>query len=64
MQQVATRHPLPLPAGSLLRAPAALLARLAAWQHQAEERAHLLRLTEQELADLGLSHVTVEVRPS
>ena len=62
MQQAATRHTLPLSAstGAFLRAPMAFLARLATWQHQAEERAHLLRLTEHELHDLGLSRRDVE----
>ncbi|GAB4357963.1 MAG: hypothetical protein Kow00114_09840 [Kiloniellaceae bacterium] len=67
MQQAAHRHPLPLsagtaatPAGALLRAPFALLARLAVWQHQAEERAHLLRLSDHELHDLGISRGAAE----
>lgn len=62
MQQAATRRTLPLATGSagLLRTPVALLARLAAWQHQAEERAHLLRLSDHELVDLGLSRGAVE----
>lgn len=62
MRQAATRHPLPLSAGAagVRQAPFALLARLAAWQHQAEERAHLLRLSDHELQDLGLSRGAVE----
>lgn len=62
MRQAATRHPLPLSAGAtgLRWAPFALLRRLAAWQHQAEERAHLLRLSDRELQDLGLSRGAVE----
>lgn len=47
-------------AGGLLRAPAAVLARLASWQHQAEERAHLARLSDHQLQDMGLSRGAVE----
>lgn len=47
-------------AASLLRAPGALLARLAAWQRQAEERHHLLQLSDHQLQDLGLSRGAVE----
>jgi uncharacterized protein YjiS (DUF1127 family) len=67
MQQAATRKTSPLAAvpaathgGALLRAPFTLLTRLAAWQRQAEERSHMLRLSAHELHDLGLSRADVE----
>jgi len=47
-------------AGGLLRAPSAMLARLATWQRQAEERAHLVQLSDHQLQDLGLSRGAVE----
>src|SRR3546814_4167333 len=47
-------------ASSLLRAPATLIARLAAWQRQAEERAHLAQLSDYQLQDMGLSRGAVE----
>lgn len=51
--------PLPRPA-SLLRAARAVLTRLAAWQRQAEERHHLLQLSDHQLQDMGLSRGEVE----
>ena len=45
---------------ALLQAPAALFDRLSAWQHQAEERAHLLSLTDHQLRDMGLTRDAVE----
>ena len=47
-------------AGGLLRAPAALFGQLGAWQRQAEERAHLTRLSDHQLQDMGLSRGDVE----
>ena len=47
-------------AGGLLRAPAALVGRLGAWQRQAEERAHLAQLSDHQLQDIGLSRGAVQ----
>ncbi|HMA14380.1 MAG: DUF1127 domain-containing protein [Bacteroidota bacterium] len=47
-------------AAGLLRAPRAVLARLAAWQRQAEERHHLLQLSDHQLQDMGLTRGAVE----
>jgi uncharacterized protein YjiS (DUF1127 family) len=47
-------------AGGLLRGPAAIFAQLAAWQRQAEERAHLAQLSDHQLQDMGLSRGAVE----
>ncbi|MGD1876851.1 MAG: DUF1127 domain-containing protein [Kiloniellaceae bacterium] len=47
-------------AATLLRAPGVLLDRLATWQRQSEERAHLLRLADHELQDMGLSRGAAE----
>jgi|GEM_PF-5086339 len=47
-------------AGFLLRAPMLLIDGLASWQHQAEERAQLRRLTAAQLHDLGLSRKDAE----
>lgn len=47
-------------AGVLLRAPQIFFDSLAAWQHQAEERAHLDRLTDHQLQDMGLSRKEAE----
>jgi len=46
--------------GVLLRAPMLLIEGLASWQHQAEERAQLRRLSEAQLHDLGLSRKEAE----
>src|SRR3546814_14230469 len=47
-------------ASSLLRAPAPLIARLAAWQRPAEERAHLAQLSDYQLTDMGRSSAAPE----
>ncbi len=47
-------------AAALLRAPAAMLDRLAAWQRQSEERARMLKLSDHQLRDMGLSRGAVE----
>lgn len=47
-------------AATLLRAPSAMLDRLAAWQRQSEERARMLKLTDHQLRDMGLSRAAVE----
>ena len=47
-------------AAGLLWALAVLIDRLAAWQHQADERAHLLQLSDHQLHDMGLSRGAVE----
>lgn len=64
MQQAAIRKTSPQTAsggaGALLGAPRGLMNLLAAWQHQAEERAHLLRLSDRELHDLGISRGEAE----
>lgn len=44
----------------LRQAPTALFGTLAAWQRQAEERAHLARLSDHQLQDLGLTRGAVE----
>src|SRR3546814_13144694 len=46
-------------ASSLLRAPATLIARLAAWQRQPEERANPAPLSDYHLQNLGLSRGAV-----
>lgn len=46
--------------GALLRAPAALLDSLVAWQYRSDERAHLRRLTDHQLRDIGLTREEVE----
>jgi uncharacterized protein YjiS (DUF1127 family) len=47
-------------AAVLFRAPAAALGWLAERQHQAEERAHLSRLTDHQLQDMGLTRPAAE----
>lgn len=63
MQHLALQKPraIGLPgAAGLLRAPRVALARLAAWQRQAEERHNLLQLNDHQLQDIGLSRGEVE----
>lgn len=65
MQQAAHRNVSTLGPGvgfavSLRRAPLAVLERLAAWQRQAEERAQLMKLSDHQLQDMGLSRGAVE----
>ncbi|MEO3429242.1 DUF1127 domain-containing protein [Pelagibius sp. CAU 1746] len=48
-------------AGALLRVPACLFAVMVCWQHQAEERARLRKLTDIQLHDIGLTRIEVEV---
>jgi uncharacterized protein YjiS (DUF1127 family) len=47
-------------AAALLRAPAVLFDKLATWQHQADERAHLAQLSDYQLQDIGLSRGDLE----
>jgi uncharacterized protein YjiS (DUF1127 family) len=43
-----------------LALPRAIFERLGSWQRQAEERAHLTRLSDHQLQDMGLSRGDVE----
>jgi uncharacterized protein YjiS (DUF1127 family) len=45
---------------ALLRAPSAMLDRLAAWQRRSDERAQMLKLTDRQLRDMGLNRAAVE----
>jgi uncharacterized protein YjiS (DUF1127 family) len=65
MQQAASQKLSTLGSGvgfaiALRRAPLALIERLGSWQRQAEERAHLTRLSDHQLHDMGLSRGDVE----
>lgn len=70
MQQTVYRKPqAPLPASreltgaiaaAVLRAPVALFDGLLAWQHRNQERAQLLRLTDHQLRDMGLTREEAE----
>jgi len=65
MQQAASQKLSTLAPGAgfattLRRAPLALIARLGSWQRQAEERTHLMKLSDHQLQDMGLSRAAVE----
>jgi uncharacterized protein YjiS (DUF1127 family) len=45
---------------ALLQAPTVLFNGLLAWQRQSEERAHLRRLTDYQLRDIGLTRSEAE----
>jgi len=65
MQQAASQNYSTLASGAgfattLRRVPLALIERLGTWQRQAEERAHLTKLSDHQLQDMGLSRAAVE----